>query len=107
IHGGYGHSNSGSFGDKVKLAGFDHVVVTGIADEPVVVVLDDGDIRIEPAGEAWGKDVFDATDVLQARYPGASVAAIGPAGENLSVGATLLTDKHGAFGSSGLGCAMG
>jgi aldehyde:ferredoxin oxidoreductase len=107
IHGGYGHSNSGSFGDKVKLAGFDHVVVTGIADEPVVVVLDDGDIRIEPAGEAWGKDVFDATDVLQARHPGASVAAIGPAGENLSVGATLLTDKHGAFGSSGLGCAMG
>lgn len=107
IHGGYGHSNSGSFGDCVKLAGFDHVVVTGIADEPVVVVLDDGEISIEPAGEAWGKDIYDATDVLHARYPGSSVACIGPAGENACVGATVLTDKHGAFGSSGLGCAMG
>jgi aldehyde:ferredoxin oxidoreductase len=107
IFGGYGHSNSGSFGDRVKTAGFDHVVVTGIADAPVVLVLDDGAIRIEPAEDTWGKDVYDATDLLAARYRDASIAAIGPAGENGCVGATILTDKHGAFGSSGLGCAMG
>ena len=107
ITGGYGHSNSGSFGDKVKLASFDHLVVTGVADEPSIVVLDDGQVSIEPAGEAWGLDVYDATDVLHTRYPGSSVACIGPAGENRTIGATVITDKHGAFGSSGLGCAMG
>jgi aldehyde:ferredoxin oxidoreductase len=107
ITGGYGHSNSGSFGDKLKSAGFDHVAITGIADEPVVLVCDNGEIRIEPAADAWGKDIYDATDALWARYPGSGVAAIGPAGENKAVAATVLTDKHGAFGSSGLGCAFG
>lgn len=107
ITGGYGHSNSGSFGDKVKLAGFDHVVVTGASDEPVVVVLDDLRVSIEPAGDVWGLDIFDATDILHGRYPGASVACIGPAGENGTIGSVVLADKHGAFGSSGIGGVMG
>jgi aldehyde:ferredoxin oxidoreductase len=107
ITGGYGHSNSGSFGDKLKVAGFDHLVVTGKADEPVVVLLDHGQVSIEPADDAWGQDTYDATDTLHDRYPSSSVACIGPAGENHNVGATLLTDKHGAFGSSGVGGAMG
>jgi aldehyde:ferredoxin oxidoreductase len=107
ITGGYGHSNSGSFGDKLKLAGFDHVVVTGRADEPVVVVLDHGEIHIDSARDEWGHDTYDATDMIHDRYPGSSIACIGPAGENGNVSATLLTDKHGAFGSSGVGGVMG
>ncbi|NIR34608.1 MAG: aldehyde ferredoxin oxidoreductase, partial [Actinobacteria bacterium] len=107
ITGGYGHSNSGSFGDKVKLAGFDHVVVTGASEEPVVVVLDDLRVSIEPASDVWGLDIFDATDILHGRYPGSSVACIGPAGENGTIGSVVLADKHGAFGSSGIGGVMG
>jgi aldehyde:ferredoxin oxidoreductase len=107
LTGGYAHSNSGSFGDKMKVAGFDHVVVTGASEEPVVVVLDDGRVSVESAGEAWGKDTYDAVDILWGRYPGSSVAAIGPAGENLAMCSAVLTDKHGAFGSSGVGGVMG
>lgn len=107
ITGGYGHSNSGSFGDALKRAWFDHLVIVGIADEPVVVVCDEGTLSVEPAADAWGRDVYEATDLLADRYPGASIAAIGPAGEHQAISATILTDRHGAFGSSGLGCALG
>ncbi|MCP3975755.1 MAG: hypothetical protein GY720_14820 [bacterium] len=106
ITGGYGHSNSGSFGDKIKLAGFDHVVVTGKSDEPVVVVLDDGAVSVEPT-DSWGMDIYDATDMLHDTYREASVACIGPAGENGTIGSVILADKHGAFGSSGIGGVMG
>lgn len=107
ITGGYGTSNSGSFGDGLKAAGFDHLVITGVASEPVVIVCDEGTVRIESAADAWGLDIYDATDLLGRRFPASTVACIGPAGEHGVAGATVITDKHGAFGSSGLGCAFG
>jgi len=52
--GGYGDSNiGGHFGAELKYAGYDLVVLKGIAQEPVIVVIDDDEVHLKPAGEYW------------------------------------------------------
>jgi aldehyde:ferredoxin oxidoreductase len=88
---------AGSLGDAMGL------LVTGQADEPVVLSVADGDVSIEPA-PAWGTGVEPACE----RYPDAGVACIGPAGENEVVYATIASDggDHHA-GRGGAGAVMG
>jgi aldehyde:ferredoxin oxidoreductase len=76
-------SLGGYFGTQLKRAGYDAIALRGIAPEPVVLVLEDGEARLEPAGELWGQETYATERVLRARYPRAEVMTIGPAGERL------------------------
>ncbi|SEO67774.1 aldehyde:ferredoxin oxidoreductase [Halogranum amylolyticum] len=89
---------AGSLGDSLGL------LVEGRASEPVVVVVEDGDAHVEPAGEVWGADTVE-TD---AAFPDAAVACIGPAGERLVEYSTIASDggDHHA-GRGGAGAVMG
>ena len=80
------------------------VLVTGAADEPVVLSLSGGEATIEPAGDLWGLDTAATDD----RFPDAAVACIGPAGENAVRYATVASDggDHHA-GRGGAGAVMG
>ncbi|WP_281193898.1 aldehyde ferredoxin oxidoreductase family protein [Halorubrum sp. F4] len=80
------------------------VLVTGAADEPVVLSVSDGEATIEPAGDLWGLDTAAADD----RFPEAAVACVGPAGENAVRYATIASDggDHHA-GRGGAGAVMG
>ena len=80
------------------------VIVTGIADEPVVLALSDGDASIESAAAFTGLDVAE-TD---AEFPDSAVACIGPAGEREVAYATIASDSgdHHA-GRGGAGAVMG
>ncbi len=50
-----GSSNiGGQFGPELKYAGYDHLVIKGAASEPVVLVIDDDSVKIQPAQELWG-----------------------------------------------------
>ncbi|MFC7229914.1 aldehyde ferredoxin oxidoreductase [Salinirubellus salinus] len=90
-----------------RLAGSldDHlgVLVTGRAEAPVRLVVGDGDARVEPA-ETWGADAVETAR----QFPDASVACIGPAGENRVTFATIASDEaeHHA-GRGGAGAVMG
>jgi len=90
-----------------RLAGSlaDHlgVLVTGRAEAPVRLVVGDGDARLEPA-ETWGDDAVETAR----HFPDASVACIGPAGENRVAYATIASDEaeHHA-GRGGAGAVMG
>jgi len=88
---------AGSLNDCLAL------LVTGGADEPVRIVVEDGDGRIEPA-DTWGADTVE-TD---AAHPDAGVACIGPAGERGVAYATVASDAgdHHA-GRGGAGAVMG
>jgi aldehyde:ferredoxin oxidoreductase len=88
---------AGSLDDCLAL------LVTGAADEPVRIVLEDGNGRIEPA-ETWGDDTVETA----AHYPDAAVACIGPAGERGVAYATIASDggDHHA-GRGGAGAVMG
>ncbi|MFB6086191.1 MAG: aldehyde ferredoxin oxidoreductase family protein [Halodesulfurarchaeum sp.] len=79
------------------------IIVTGRADDPVSLVVSNGDIEIESASE-WSEDVETAC----AAYPDAKVACTGPAGENRVVYATIASDggDHHA-GRGGAGAVMG
>jgi len=97
----------GSWGSWLKYAGYDGLVVSGKADKPVYVLVDDGRPEIRDASHLWGKTTEDTEDVLQSELgKDARVLSIGPAGENLVTFATILASEN-ASGSSGLGAVMG
>ena len=70
---------------------------------PSILVIDDGDMRIEPAAGLWGLDIDAAAGWLRERFPGdASSAIIGPAGERQVRYATISHDgRHAGRGGSG------
>ncbi|MFT4885237.1 MAG: aldehyde:ferredoxin oxidoreductase [Natronomonas sp.] len=95
----------GAFAGRLagSLDGSLALLVTGEAGEPVRIVIEDGEGRIEPA-EAWGED----TVVTAEAYPDSGVACIGPAGEHGVAYATIASDAgdHHA-GRGGAGAVMG
>lgn len=103
-------SNSGGFfGAKLKDAGYDIVIFEGKAASPVYLQIKDGDVQLVDAGSLWGKDVYETTGLLLDAIADdkAKVACIGPAGENLSLIASVMNDKARAAGRSGVGAVMG
>jgi aldehyde:ferredoxin oxidoreductase len=94
----------GDFPARLAGALDDHlgVLVTGQADEPVALVVGDGDARIEPT-DAWGEDAVET-----ARHYDGAVACVGPAGEQQVAYATIASDEaeHHA-GRGGAGAVMG
>jgi len=109
LTGGWGDANSGGyFGPYLKFAGFDGVFFTGISLRPVYLLIDNGKAELKDAGYLWGKDTYETEDLLMAEYGKQSrVACIGPAGERLSLIASIMTDHGSAAGRSGLGAVMG
>jgi aldehyde:ferredoxin oxidoreductase len=97
----------GKFPSELKYAGFDGLVVVGMAENPVYLLIDDDEVEIKDGDDVWGLDTFEVQQVLMARHPGASVLAIGPAGENLSRIAVILNETASCAGQGGYGAVMG
>lgn len=103
-------SNSGGyFGARMKKAGYDIIVFEGKSPKPVYLKVSEEGVELKDAAGLWGKRVWETTDLLMAEHgrKNASVACIGPAGENLSLIAGVMNDKHRAAGRSGVGAVMG
>ncbi|MEO8707302.1 MAG: aldehyde ferredoxin oxidoreductase N-terminal domain-containing protein, partial [Kofleriaceae bacterium] len=104
-------SNSGgSVCSHLRQAGFDAVVVRGKSAEPVLLVIKDGEVRFEPAGELWGQEIPETFDALKTRFGGkreVGVSAIGPAGEKQLRIASVMNDRYHAFGRQGFGAIYG
>jgi aldehyde:ferredoxin oxidoreductase len=109
LTGSWGDSNSGGeFGPYLKFAGFDAVFFTGISLKPVYLLIDEGKPQLKDAGSFWGKDTYQTEDMLIKEYGNQSrVACIGPAGEKLSLIASIMTDHGSMAARSGLGAVMG
>ncbi|MHC1591975.1 MAG: aldehyde ferredoxin oxidoreductase family protein [Candidatus Helarchaeales archaeon] len=96
-----------SFGMHLKHAGFDHVIISGISEQPVYLKIEDDDLDLCSAEEIWGKDIFETTDHLKKKHGCSGVIAIGRAGENFVKSSLTLIDKTSTFGRGGLGAVMG
>ncbi len=94
---------SSHFAIAGKSTGCDAIAITGRAPRPSVVVIDNGQVRLEPAGDLWGLSIPDAEHALRQRFgPDFRAAVIGPAGERLVRYATLSHDgRHAGRGGSG------
>lgn len=105
---GRSHSH-GFWGPNLKWAGYDGIIITGASEKPVYLWIHEGGVEIVDAAKFWGKDTHETEDLIKAdlNQPKASVAAIGPPGENLVAGASIQNDKNHAFSHSGVGTVMG
>jgi aldehyde:ferredoxin oxidoreductase len=101
-------SIGGYFGGELKRAGYDGIVVTGAAEQPVRVRIRDDEVSILPAGELWGLDTMETLEALEAAEgKGVRALVIGPAGERQSRIATIQTASSSAAGQGGFGGVMG
>ena len=90
-----------------KRCGCDAIVIVGRANRLSVLVIDDGDVRLEPAEELRGDSCPDTEEKVRARF-GADfrIASIGPAGERGVRYATISHDRRHA-GRGGSGAVLG
>jgi aldehyde:ferredoxin oxidoreductase len=97
----------GHFAPELKYAGYDGMLITGMAASPVVIVVDDGKAYLKDATALWGNDTYQTQQALQADL-GADfqTAAIGPAGENQVLYANVMHVQHAA-GRGGPGAVFG
>ena len=85
----------GAFGPELKFAGFDGIVITGKADHPVYLRIEDGNVSLEDAGPIWGKGIFDTEEYFVEKVNrGTKSLAIGPAGENQVTYRSYNPDKE-------------
>ncbi len=109
--GQWGESDSGgTWGQMLKRAGYDGILVAGAADAPVYLWVTESGAEIRPALHCWGVDTYDVDPLLKAETSSrAVVLAIGPAGERLARLAAVMNDGHDgrAAGRAGLGAVMG
>jgi aldehyde:ferredoxin oxidoreductase len=99
--------SSSHFAIAAKKAGCDAIVIVGACPSPSLLLIDDGEVSIQPAEDLWGSPA-DQTDArLSNRLgPRFHTAVIGPAGENLVRYATISHENRHA-GRGGLGAVMG
>jgi aldehyde:ferredoxin oxidoreductase len=94
---------SSGFAVAGKQCGCDAIVIVGRARALSVLVIDNGDVRLEPAEDVRGDSCAVTEDTLRARL-GANyrIASIGPAGERGVRYATISHDgRHAGRGGSG------
>ena len=107
--GGWGDANcGGDFGPYLKFAGWDGILMYGQAEGPVYILIDDGQVTIEDAADLWGMGAIEVENHLKDRHgKKASVASIGPAGEQLSLLAGICNEHGRLAARSGVGAVMG
>ena len=105
-----GRTNFGGYwSPELKFAGFDHLVITGKASNPVYIAIDNERVEIRDATHLWGMDTVQCPREIQKELgdPDVQVVSIGPGGENLVVFATVISELGHGGGKTGMGAVMG
>ncbi len=106
----FGTANSGNYwGNELKYAGYDSVVLRGAADSPVYILISDNRVEILPADQLWGRDAWEAIKKIRKKHGDEQiqVAVIGQAGENRVLFASIENGPYDAWARTGLGAVMG
>jgi aldehyde:ferredoxin oxidoreductase len=100
-------SIGGSFASKLKLAGYDLLIIEGRAKQPAYIEIFNNRINIHRAETIWGKGIGETENFLKRQHGNdVSVLSIGPAGENQLPFACIGSDNRQA-GRGGIGAVMG
>ena len=102
------HGNlGGTFGAELKYAGYDAIVITGKAESPVVLSIEDDHVTLRPGGKLNGLKTVKAMESLKREGMRKSqVLCVGPAGERGIPYATVFADGDASC-SGGIGASMG
>jgi len=110
LTGAVGDSNIGGFfAPELRLAGFDHLVISGKAEKPVYLWINDDEIMVKDASHLWGQDTFETQTTIRKDHDDEDIKSvvIGIAGENLVRFANMRTGMKNSAGRTGMGAVMG
>jgi aldehyde:ferredoxin oxidoreductase len=99
----------GTFGAELKRAGYDAVIITGKAEKPTYLWIDDDSTQLLDATHLMGKSPAQTEETIKTELGDyyIRIAAIGIAGEKLTRIASIINEKTRAAGRTGLGAVMG
>jgi len=107
----WGESSIGGFvGPELRYAGYDGVLITGRANQPMYLWIHNGQAELRDALHLWGKtDTYEAQRIIKSEVGElqARVACIGLAGERGVSYASIMADHGRAAGRTGMGAMMG
>lgn len=106
----FGSTNCGGFlGAELKSAGYDQIAISGKAEKPVYLWVDDEEVQIRDATHLWGMSTWETGRRIREEHgdPEIPMLVIGPAGENLVRFASVISPPRGAGGRGGMGAVMG
>ena len=94
---------SSGFAISGKATGYDAIVLAGIASRSSVLLIDNGEVRLEPADDVWGMTTSRTEAALKQRFgPEFEFAVIGPAGEKQVRYASIShAGRHAGRGGAG------
>ena len=95
---------------RLRWAGFDALLITGKADSPVYLHVEDNEVEIRDAADIWGLGVHDTCEHFgtdKGNKTDVSVMAIGQAGENGVLFASIMNEDDRAAGRGGTGAVAG
>jgi aldehyde:ferredoxin oxidoreductase len=110
LTGGIGDAQGGGFWPaELKFAGFDAIVITGVATKPVYLWIKDGNYELRDASHLWGKITGEVESAIKSELADdkIEVLQIGPAGENGVRFAAIMSMSNRANGRTGMGAVMG
>jgi len=99
----------GTFGAELKRAGYDAIILTGKAEKPTYLWIDDDSTQLLDASHLMGKSPAQTEETIKTELGDyyIRVAAIGSSGEKLSRIASIINEKTRAAGRTGQGAVMG
>lgn len=97
----------GYWGQMLKYAGYDALILTGAASEPVILVIDGDQVELRTAGDLWGTSITQATERLWEDFGRDwQSLVIGPPGERQRNVAGIFNETR-ALARGGVGAVMG
>jgi aldehyde:ferredoxin oxidoreductase len=106
--GAMGSAMSGDWPAMIRCAGYDGLMIKGKADSPVWLYIDNDHVEFRDARGLWGMDTRETHKALMmATDPKLPMLYIGPAGENQTKFAVMMTNWYKACGRGGSGAVMG
>ncbi len=99
----------GFFPVHLKANGYDAIVVTGKAKQPVYLYIHGDEVQIRDAQPIWGMVTGDAEKAIRedVERSDIEIAQIGPGGENQVRYACIINMCNRANGRNGMGAVMG
>ena len=110
LTGAYGEAEAGGFwGAELKRAGFDAIIIEGMAKSPVYLFIRDGQAELRDARHLWGMEIAQTHFQIQKELEDKAIrtAAVGPAGERLVRFASIANDITHVAARTGMGAVMG
>lgn len=112
LTGDLGESHAGGRLSMAMFAsGFHIIKITGKADKPVYLSIDNERVNLIPCRSLWGRSTLSVERILREKEDNRkgkkSIIRIGPAGERLSPIACVTVDSSRHFGRLGLGAVFG